>query len=561
MKKNRKFEWTEKTQEAFEKIKAALVAPPVLATPDFSRPFIVQTDASDYGIGGVLVQGTGDNERVIAYYSQKLSATQQKYQTTERECMAVIVGIEKFRAFIEGVHFTVVTDHASLQWLQNLKDPGGRLGRWALRLQPYDFTLVHRPGRLMVVADALSRAVEPIEVASYPHTTDKWYGRLCDKVQHPEMYSQYRFNDGVLYKHCSETPGRMDRETRRIVVPADKRTDVLQQCHDHPLSAHGGKHKNIDRVSREYFWPMMHAHIAKYVQDCEVCRANKPANVVQRAPMGDRITADRPWQSLYIDFVGPMPRSKKGFTYLLVAVDAFSKFVHIHPLRLATAKGVIQFLEKNIFLLFGVPEQIISDNGSQFTSTEYKQFLHSYQVEPFYVSRYHPQANAAEAANKTVTTAIRSYIKEQHRDWDKHLPQIACAINTATHSATKMSPYFVNSGRNMSMSGRRVGQRNNVVDEDRFSAIRDAVARNLAQAHESSKQRYDLRSRPANYSVGETVWKRAFVLLDASRGFAAKLAPKYQKCVVTRKLGNNSYELSNTDGKMLGTFSAKDIKR
>lgn len=564
LKKGRTFAWSDNAQRALEGIKAALVSPPVLATPDFSQPFIIQTDASDCGIGGVLVQGTGDDERVVAYYSQKLSATQQKYQTTERECLAVIVGIEKFRAYIEGVHFTVITDHASLQWLQNLKDPCGRLGRWALRLQPYNFTLVHRPGRMMVVADALSRSVETIDASSFVHTSDAWYVRMCEKVQqHADRYTQYRCENGVLLKHCSETPQRMDREKWRIVVPSDKRTDVLRECHDAPLSAHGGKHKTIDRVSRRYCWPKMHAQISRYVHDCEVCRANKPANVVQRAPMGDRILANRPWQALYIDFVGPMPRSKGGFTYLLVVVDAFTKFVHVHPMRVATAKGVIQYLEKHVFLVFGVPDQLISDNGSQFTSAEYRSFLDKYRVRPFFVSRYHPQANAAEAANKSVTTAIRSYIKDKHRDWDQHLAQITCAINTSTHSATKTSPYFANFGRNMVTSGGAQDIAGGVDDvgEDQFTAIRDTVERNLAQAHAQSKQRYDLRSRPVQYAVGDTVWKRTFVLSDASKGFTAKLAPKFAKCTVKRKIGSSSYELLDMDGKSLGVFSAKDIKR
>lgn len=119
LKKGKQFVWTDAASEAFERIKSVLVSEPVLASPNYDQPFIIQTDASDTGIGGVLVQGTGESERAIAYFSQKLSASQRKYQTTERECLAVIVGIEKFRPYIEGTHFTVVTDHASLQWLQN----------------------------------------------------------------------------------------------------------------------------------------------------------------------------------------------------------------------------------------------------------------------------------------------------------------------------------------------------------------------------------------------------------------------------------------------------------
>lgn len=564
LKKGRAFAWTQAAEEAFQKLKDALISEPVLASPDYTKPFTIQTDASDFGMGAVLVQGSGEDERVVGYHSQKFTATQQKYMTAERECLAVLSGIEKFRPHIEGVHFTVVTDHASLLWLQNLKDPSGRLARWALRLQPYNFTLVHRPGRLMVVADALSRAVETIDAFGIAGSTDGWYNNLKLRVrQDPDKHPQFKFENDLLFKHCSYGSQRLDGGSWRLVVPADKRKEVLFKCHDDPLSAHGGRHRTIDRVTREYYWPKMYQYITKYVRSCAVCRASKPTNAIQRAPMGEPTDAERPWQSLYVDFVGPFPRSKSGFCYLFVAVDAFSKFVHINPMRIATATGVIRFLEQAIFLVFGVPDKVISDNGSQFISTKYKRFLESYGVEPSYVSRYHPQANAAEAANKTIGTAIRCYVKENHREWDKFIPQIACSLNTATHSSTSMTPYFVNFGRQMVTSGNKPtsGEIEENRGEEFFSSIRESVRKHLDKAHGVSKQRYDLRSRPIDYSVGETVWKKTFPLSDASRGFAAKLAPKFQKCVIKKKIGNSSYELVNDDGKNLGIFSAKDLKK
>lgn len=333
LKKGHSFDWTPAAAEAFEKVKKALVSDPVLASPDYSQPFAIQTDASDSGIGGVLVQGSGETEKGIAYFSQKLSAAQKKYQTTERECLAVIAGIDKFRPYIEGVHFTVVTDHASLQWLQNLKDPSGRLGRWALRLQPYNFTLIHRPGRLMTVADALSRAVESLDILGFAQSDDKWYNRLKQAVvKDPDKYAQYKVEDDLLYKHCTYSPIRFDVSSWRLVVPTDKRDEILKKCHDDPLSSHGGRHKTKDRVSRDYYWPKINESITSYVRNCSVCSVMKPSNIVQRAPMGTLENTTRPWQALYVDFVGPFPRSKGGFVYIFVVVDSFSKFVHnAHP--------------------------------------------------------------------------------------------------------------------------------------------------------------------------------------------------------------------------------------
>lgn len=201
LKKNKsKFSWTLEANEAFNKLKSILVSEPILSCPDYSKKIIIQCDASDLGIGGILVQGEGSEEKIIAYMSEKLSSAERKYQTTERECLAVIRSIEKFRPYIEGTKFTVVTDHASLLWLTNLKDPSGRVGRWALRLQAYDYELIHRKGKFMVVADALSRAVCSIQVAE----NDEWYDRLKNNiVQAPNRFPQFQINNDMIYKYCN----------------------------------------------------------------------------------------------------------------------------------------------------------------------------------------------------------------------------------------------------------------------------------------------------------------------------------------------------------------------
>lgn len=137
LQKDVKFVWTEECEEAFRKLITALTSAPVLAAPNHDLPFKLQCDASKNACGAVLLQKHDDEEHVIAYMSQKLSAAQRKYHVTELECLSVILAIEKF----EGSCFKVITDHHSLLWLKNLKDPSGRLARWALRLQAYDFTL------------------------------------------------------------------------------------------------------------------------------------------------------------------------------------------------------------------------------------------------------------------------------------------------------------------------------------------------------------------------------------------------------------------------------------
>lgn len=568
-KKGRKFEWSADAENALQTVKNVLVSEPVLANADYSKPFIVQTDASDLGMGGVLVQGEGADERVVAYTSSKFSATQRNYQTTERECLAVITAIEKFRPYIDGVKFTVVTDHASLQWLRNIKDPTGRLCRWALRLQPYDFEIVHRKGSQMVVADAFSRAIGKIDVSLFSADGDKWYTSLVEKVtEDSAKFPNFRIENSILYKNCVQKSTKYGYVSQwRVVVPLKNRNNVIVECHSPPLCAHGGYHKTIDRIRRQYFWPNMDRDVRSFVRGCEVCKAVKPSNETQRAPMGNFRETSRPWQVLYLDFIGPLPRSKNGNVHILTVVDAFSKFVHAQPMRTANSKNLISFLENRIFLVFGVPEIIICDNGTQFTSTDFKNFLIRYDVKFWPVSRYHPQANAAEAANKTIGTSIRAYMKDKddHREWDKSLNEIMCAMNTSLHSSTKFSPYFVNFGQNMITNGTEYSTNNindqfkNNSDHVRFEKIRNIVKNNLIKSYESGKKRYNLRARPIVYNVGDIVWKRNTKLSDNIKAVTAKFFPSV-KCKIAKKIGNCSYQLVDMNGRDLGIFNTDMLK-
>ena len=176
-KKGVKFEMTSKAADAFEKLKAKLVSAPVLRYPDFGKPFILYCDASNIALGVVLAQLDEDgNDYVVAYDSRVLSAEEKRYSTTERECLAVLYATKVYRPYIHGNSFTVVTDHGSLQWLKNLKDPDGRLARWALKLQGLDMTIIHRPGTRHANADALSRVQinNVTECHTYEFVPRKW---------------------------------------------------------------------------------------------------------------------------------------------------------------------------------------------------------------------------------------------------------------------------------------------------------------------------------------------------------------------------------------------------
>ncbi|KAG5873075.1 hypothetical protein JTB14_010491 [Gonioctena quinquepunctata] len=221
-------------------------------------------DASGYGIGAVLTQNHPDvGERVVSYLSRSLTKQERKFSTTERECLAVIWSIEKLRPYIEGTHFTVVTDHWSLCWLNNLKDPTGRLGRWSLKLQQYSFDLVHRKGKENVVPDMLSRTVPIIDALDIAVNvdlgkSDKWYDRmLYDVDSNPLRFPTWRISDSKLYKYVQfkKIPGLDFHDDWKLVIPKNKRKDILLKCHDDPQAGHPGVFKTFKRVSEHFIGP------------------------------------------------------------------------------------------------------------------------------------------------------------------------------------------------------------------------------------------------------------------------------------------------------------------
>ncbi len=154
--------WTADCETAFQHLKKCLCSKPILRSPDFSHEFILQTDASDRGVGAVLSQKDDEgNEHPTAYFSRKLLEREQKYLTIEKECLAIKLGVGAFRTYLLGRPFTIQTDHRSLEWLDRIKENNARLTRWSLFLQPYQYTVKYRQGKSNGNADALSRGPSP----------------------------------------------------------------------------------------------------------------------------------------------------------------------------------------------------------------------------------------------------------------------------------------------------------------------------------------------------------------------------------------------------------------
>jgi transposase InsO family protein len=562
--------WTEEADRAFREIKDRLISTPVLSPPDFNLPFVVQTDASDMGVGGTLTQIQDETETVIAYFSKKLTSCQRRYAATERELLAVVLSIEHFRPYIEGAHFTVMTDCSALTWLKNMKvDGSNRLSRWALKLQSYDMTVVHKKGKYNIVPDALSRSFEVAAVT----TKLNWYQTLKEKIaDNPMKHAWYKLEEDVVFKYVSSADELGDyRFDWKMVVPPEEQADVLQQEHDE--SGHFGHLKTLERVRLKYFWPKMSSQVKKYCNRCDVCQASKTRTVANKPHMGQPKRAEFPWQFVSVDFLGPLIRSKTGKLHLLVVTDWFSKYVILQPMRAAEAKSLVKFMEEQVFLVFGVPEVLVSDNGSQFTSKHFASLLEKYQVHHFKGAAYHPQSNPAERINKVINASLRCYVGDDHRTWDEAIGKIAHAINGSKHASTKFTPNFINFGRELVVSGedfkkqRELGTQ--IYDDDYlegrrrelFGELFTRVKKNIDKAFINYSHYYNLRKRPLKYDVGDVVWMENHHQSSAADKFSAKLAPKYRKCRIVKKKGTNVYVLEDMDGKRLGAYDISMLKR
>lgn len=568
------FQWTPKAESAFTDLKLALTSAPVLATPDFTQNFSVHCDASDFGVGSTLTQLVDGEEHPIAYYSRSLSPTERNYSATEREALAVVHGVEHFRPYLEGSKpFRVITDHASLKWFLNLKNPTGRLARWGCRLSPYNFTVEHRSGAKHVVPDALSRSV-PVFAIDTSQTTDTWYLNIVKRcVERPQACPNFQLIDEKLYRYTKSSNKLSGDFQWKEVLPLECREQILKMNHCDPIAAHLGVAKSYKRLKLRYYWPGMYKDIEAFIKSCPTCGAHKPSTLKTPGFMGEPKVCSRPYQCLSIDLVGPFPRSRLQNTFLLVVVCCFTKYCQIFPLRRATGKVIAQRLEDHVFLVHGIPQTIISDNGSQFVCQEVQALYNKYNIPQIHLGPvYCPQMNTVERYNRTVITALSSYVEEDHRIWDVNLPKIQFALNTAVNESTSYSPFMLVHGREAVTDGNIypspeeveeliVKPRDHYADDlGHLSNIYKNVKVMLRKAHDRNIKYYNNRRRDISFKVGDHIWKKTYKQSAGDKYFSAKLAPKYERCKIIKKMSPLVYVLENENGKNLGKWHIKDFK-
>lgn len=501
---------------AFEALKVAMCNTPVLALPDFSRPFGIRMDASDYGIGGVLFQcDDSGTEHPVAYTGRSMNKNEINYPVREKELLAIIHALRTWRHYLLDQPFSVETDHQSLEALLTQRTCTQRLARWLNFLSEYRPEFKWIPGASNDTADGLSRRVDfqpdgapasavslqdllqsivdemkttqeseetstqasihfqnldhammtynimrintnsaiptacKSHYASDPTFAEPWKyflqgGKNCDAAE--AGFKHFQCDDGLLWY---EKPEGSDR---RLCIPndVDLRRQVIFSEHDSMVRGHPGIYKTSKFVENKYYWPNMNKTIKNYIQSCEKCQRNKHRQSKRPGRLNPLPIPETRWQHITMDFILDLPVSN-GSNAIWVIVDRLTKRAHFIPIHMgnreSSARVCAETFMREYQRLHGIPESIVSDRDTRFTSTFWKEFMKLQGTTQILSSAFKPSTDGqTERTNRFIEDYLRNYVHVGQRNWSELLSCAEIAYNSRVHVSIGMSPFEADLG-------------------------------------------------------------------------------------------------------------------
>lgn len=437
------FIWGAEQEEARQDIISQLTSEPVLAIYDPDLPIEVHTDASSIGYGAVLLQTHEKGyKRAVSYFSKRTQGAEPRYHSYELETLAVVKALQHYRHYLVGVHFTVITDCNALKATQNKKDLVPRVARWWIYLQDFNFTLEYRKGTCMSHADYLSR--NPVNVceerrhhnwAQIAQAADEETQQLLSKLTDGQLDTRHytRKNDLLYYKYSP-----VGEEPRLLCfVPKGHRLSLLRIFHDE--HDHPGVDKTLELIRRHFWFPSLKSFVQKYVSHCLICITHKK---VPRAPhqlIHSWEKPGSPFEVIHADALGPLPQSN-GYKYVLIVVDAFSKYCLLFPMFGQDANE-LRKLFTNVISLFGAPKLIVADRGRMFQSSEFTKFVTELGIEMHLITpEMHHSNGQVERYCRTLLNMIRIECNHRQNEWSDVMWRLQLTLNITKQRTTKLSP-------------------------------------------------------------------------------------------------------------------------
>ena len=591
------FKWTEQCEQAFTSLKTHLTSAPTMALLDWSQEFILDTDASNTGIGAVLSQLHSDGtEHVISYASRILTKSERNYCVTRKELLAVVYFLQHFRQYLLSDHFTLQTDHGALTWLQKFKKPEGQLARWLEKLQEYNFTIIHRPGHKHSNADSLSRypcrqcgreshlseqsifAISSTPVIRGYSSQDMRDLQLNDNCVGPilkakeanqqppqdlaktqsleyrrllQQWDQLVVRNGVLWR-CYVHPAS-GSSWLQLVIPNNQRTGILRETHQGTCGGHLGQEKTLNKLKERFYWPGHYTDVYNWCQTCSTCATRKNPSQRQRSSLGT-IPAEYPTQVMAVDIVGPLPESDRGNSYIMVVGDYFIRWMEAFPIPNHKAVTIAEKLINEVFLRLSIPEQLHSDQGRQFESKLIAEVCHLLNIHKTRTTPYHPQSDGlVERFNRTLLDMLSTCTKDYPFDWEHHIRKVCMAYNSSVQASTGYTPFYLMFGRQARLpldvmyetsrpTSSSPGEYALALQKQLRTAY-DLVRERLSKTHLRQRELYNQKVHGQPHKPGDLVWLHSSV---ARKGPRRKLSHQWTgPFKVIKRLSDATYRIQH----------------